>query len=443
MSGIAEVLINLGYPVSGSDIKKSAITTRLKRLGAALHYGHAAKNILGTDVVVISSAVKSSNLEVLAAHKAHIPVVQRAEMLAEIMRLARYGIAVAGTHGKTTTTSLIAGIFHTGGLDPTVVIGGKVNSLKSNAKLGKGQFMVAEADESDGSFLKLYPAIAVVTNMDREHMDHYGSFDKYREAFREFCNRLPFYGVAVLCAEHPETQALSESILRRTLLYGFSKNHDWNAQEISYSGPLSEYDLYRKAKYVGRITLNIPGSHNVLNSLAAIAVAEEVGVSFAKIKKALRSYKGVGRRMEIMYQGGGVTAVDDYGHHPVEIQATLSAMRKAFTGRLVVLFQPHRFSRTQDLFTDFMNSFAFADRLFITDIYSAGEAPIPGINGRKLADAIRKKTGDHVSYLPKNDHLVENLIGEIRPNDVFLSLGAGDVTQLGRAIAKGLKKKFG
>lgn len=443
MSGIAEVLINLGYPVSGSDIKKSTITTRLKRLGAAIHYGHTAKNILGSDVVVISSAVKSSNAEVVAAHKAHIPVVQRAEMLAEIMRLARYGIAVAGTHGKTTTTSLVAGIFHTGGLDPTVVIGGKVNSLKSNAKLGKGQFMVAEADESDGSFLKLYPAIAVVTNMDREHMDHYGSFDKYREAFREFCNRLPFYGVAVLCAEHPETQALSTLILRRTLLYGFSKNHDWNAQNISYSGPVSQYDLYRKAKYVERITLNIPGSHNVLNSLAAIAVADEVGVSFAKIKKALKTYKGVGRRMEITYQGGGVTAVDDYGHHPVEIQATLSAMRKAFTGRLVVLFQPHRFSRTQDLFTDFANSFGFADRLFITDIYSAGEAPIPGINSRKLVDAIRKHGGDRASYLPKNDRLVENLIHEIKPDDVFLSLGAGDVTKLGRDIAKGLKKKFG
>lgn len=443
MSGIAEVLINLGYPVSGSDIKKSMITARLKRLGATIHYGHAAKHISDSDVVVISSAVKNSNPEVLAAHKAHIPVVQRAEMLAEIMRLARYGIAVAGTHGKTTTTSLIAEILNTGGLDPTIVIGGKVNSLKSNAKLGKGHFMVAEADESDGSFLKLVPAIAVVTNMDREHMDHYGNFDKYREAFREFCNRLPFYGVAVLCAEHPETQALSASMLGRTLLYGFSKDHDWNAQNISYSGPLSEYDLYRKTQYVERITLNIPGSHNVLNSLAAIAVADEVGVSLAKIKKALKMYQGVGRRMEITYQGGGVTAVDDYGHHPVEIQATLAAMRQAFTGRLVVLFQPHRFSRTQDLFSDFVNSFGFVDRLFITDIYSAGETPIQGLHSCKMVDAIKKQQGGGVSYLARNDRLVDSLIDEIKSGDVFLSLGAGDVTKLGRDIAKGLKKKFG
>jgi UDP-N-acetylmuramate--alanine ligase len=279
--------------------------------------------------------------------------------------------------------------------------------------------------------------------MDREHMDHYGNFDKYREAFREFCNRLPFYGVAVLCAEHPETQALSASMLRRTLLYGFSKNHDWNAQGISYSGPVSEYDLYHKEKYVDHMTLNIPGSHNVLNSLAAIAVANEVGVSFAKIKKALKMYQGVGRRMEITYQGGSVTAVDDYGHHPVEIQATLSAVRQAFTGRLVVLFQPHRFSRTQDLFSDFVNSFGFVDRLLITDIYSAGETPLQGIHSRKMVDAIKKQAGDRVSYLPRNDCLVDSLVDEIKPDDVFLSLGAGDVTKLGRAIAKGLKKKFG
>lgn len=442
MSGIAEVLVNLGYPVSGSDIKKSSIITRLKKLGAKINIGHGEKNIQDSDVVVVSSAVQGKNPEVVAALKKGIPVIQRAEMLAELMRLAKHGIAVAGTHGKTTTTSLLAAILHAGKLDPTVVIGGKVKGLRSNAKLGKGDFMLTEADESDGSFLKLLPAIAVVTNIDPEHLDHYGSFERCREAFYDFCRRLPFYGVAILCGEHPETLALGKRLEKRHQLYGFSKQHDWNAQNIEFAGVKTFFDLYQLDRLVGRIELNLAGMHNVLNALAALAVAHEIGISFKNCARALKTFKGVGRRMEVLFKGKDIVAIDDYGHHPEEIQATLKAIRRAYAGRLVVLFQPHRYSRTRDLFKDFVNSFDLADQLFVLGIYPAGESPIKGVSGQKLTVALEKKKKGAVKYLPHSPELISHVVQTLRPGDVFLSLGAGDVTYTARMIAKELKKKY-
>lgn len=448
MSGIAEILLNLGYPVSGSDIKRSAITNRLKRLGANIHIGHRAAHVGQADVVVVSSAVQASNPEVVAASKKGIRIIQRAEMLSEIMRLAKYGIAVAGTHGKTTTTSLLATILDVGHVDPTVIIGGRLRSLRSNAKLGRGDFMVTEADESDGSFLKLYPTIAIVTNIDREHLDHYQTFQNCREAFAKFCHYVPFHGLVILCGEHAETLALSRKLEKRVALYGFSPAFDWNAQNIEYRGTMCHYHLYHKDKFVDVIEVNLSGKHNVLNSLAAIAAAREIGVPVSAVKKALKKFGGVGRRMEALYKGHEIVVLDDYGHHPTEIKATLETVRRAFVGRLVVLFQPHRYSRTRDLFAEFVKSFGSVDRLFVTDIYAASEKPIKGVNSQRLVKAIEKKgVGDRglgiVTYLPRTQKIEEKILSELRVGDVFVSLGAGDVTHIGRRIAKGLKKKFG
>lgn len=442
MSGIAEVLLNLGYPVSGSDIKRSALTRRLRKLGARVAIGHRAGNIGGAEVVVVSSAIKNGNPEVEAARRKSVRIVQRAEMLAEVMRLAKYGIAVSGTHGKTTTTSLIAEILGAAGLDPTVIIGGRVKNLGSNARLGKGDFMVAEADESDGSFLKLYPSIAVVTNMDREHMDYYRSFQKYREAFVRFCQHLPFYGLAVLCGEHPETLKLVRQINTRSTLYGFSGGHDWNAQNIRDHGSWCQFDLCQKSRFLDCITLKLAGRHNVLNALASITVAREIGVSLDDIKKGLSGFQGVGRRMEVLCKNSHITVIDDYGHHPVEIQNTLQAVRNAYSGRLVVLFQPHRYTRTEDLFGEFVKSFKLADYLFVMDIYPAGEAPIRGVSGRRLAQAIGKNRAPCVEYAAHSPQIIPQILSQFKKGDVFLSLGAGDVTFLTRKMLKDIKRKF-
>ena len=441
MSGIAEVLLNLKYPVTGSDIKRSSTTDRLKRRGAKVFVGHKAKNVHGADVIVVSSAITKDNVELVEAKKLGIQVVLRAEMLAEIMRLAKYGIAVAGTHGKTTTTSLLATILHEGGLDPTSVIGGKLKSLRSNAKLGKGDFMVTEADESDGSFLKLVPTIAVVTNMDPEHMEHYGTFDKYRESFQLFCEQIPFYGLAVLCGEHPETKALSKKLDRRVSLYGFKKDYEWNARNIEFDGPFSVFDLYHFDDLVTKIKLGLTGRHNILNALGAIAVACELGVSLANIKKSLKGFKGVGRRMEVLLDSADLTVLDDYGHHPNEIQPTLQAVRNAYAGRLVVLFQPHRYSRTKELFDEFAASFDLADEVLVTEIYAAGESPLKGISGSKLTKAIQENKGGHVQFIKSADQILPELKKQLQPGDVLLTLGAGDVTQYGRQYVKSLKKK--
>lgn len=441
MSGIAEVLLNLKYPVTGSDIKRSSTTDRLKRKGAKIFIGHKAKNVEGADVIVVSSAITKTNVELVEAKKQGIQIVLRAEMLAEIMRLAKYGIAVAGTHGKTTTTSLLSTVLHYGGLDPTVVIGGKLRSLRTNAKLGKGDYMVTEADESDGSFLKLVPTIAVVTNMDPEHMEHYGDFESYKAAFHEFCEQIPFYGLAVLCGEHPETLALSKKLDRRTSLYGFKKDYEWNARGIEFDGATSYFDLYHYDDFVSKIELGLTGRHNILNALGSIAVARELGVGITKIKKALKEFKGVGRRMEVLLDSVDYTILDDYGHHPNEIQPTLKAVRNAYAGRLVVLFQPHRYSRTKELFDDFVNSFDLADEVILTEIYAAGETPLKGVSGTKLADAISKKRKSPVHFVKEPSKILAKLTDLIQPGDVVLTLGAGDVTQYGRQLVKNLKQK--
>lgn len=442
MSGIAEVLLNLGYPVSGSDMKRSAVTSRLKELGAQIHIGHREKNIEGADVVVYSSAVNKSNEELVAAHKAKVPVIRRAEMLAELMRLTKYGIAVAGTHGKTTTTSLLASILHAGDLDPTMVIGGKLNSLKTNAKLGRGDFMVVEADESDGSFLHLLPTIAIVTNMDPDHMENFGHFDKYREAFEKFCEKLPFYGLAVLCGEHAETLTLAKKLDKRVLVYGFSKKHDYNAQNLKFAHTHSYFDLYRGEEFLGAIELSLAGRHNVLNALASIVVAMDLGVSLKKIKEALKNFQGVGRRMEILFKGSNIIAIDDYGHHPAEISATISAVRGAFAGRLVVLFQPHRYTRTHLLYKDFLECFDLADALFLTKIYSAGEAPISGVSAKAMHTDLSKRLKE-CHYVASVEDAPKALVNFIKPGDIFLTLGAGDITHAGRAVAEELKSKYG
>lgn len=443
MSGIAEVLMNLGYPVSGSDIKRSAATRRLKSKGARIYYGHKRSNVGGSDVLVVSSAVKKDNPEILEAQSRKILVIQRAEMLAELMRFSRYGIAVAGTHGKTTTTSLVASVLYHGGHDPTMIIGGRVNSFRSNARLGKGDFMVAEADESDGSFLKLSPSIAVITGIDREHMDYYRDFDRVTDAFTSFAQKVPFYGAVICCVDHPVVRSILPKIEKRVVTYGFSEKARVMAVNETYDGAAASYDLFVNGGKKARLFLNLPGRHNILNSLAAVSVALEAGIPLDKVKKAFGSFKGIGRRCEVLLENSSVTVIDDYGHHPEEIRATLKAVRTAYTGRLVTLFQPHRYTRTMDLFHDFGDAFAETDFLVMTDIYPAGEAPIPGVNAENLAVAVEKASGKKVCYIPKNNGIVDAILEFVKPGDVFLSLGAGDVTQIGRECARRLKMNFG
>ncbi len=437
MSGIAEVLLKLGYPVSGSDIKSSPTTRRLVKKGARISYGHAAKNIGDAEVMVVSSAIRKDNPEMVAALLKKIPIIQRAEMLAELMRFSRYGVAVSGTHGKTTTTSLVAAVLDEGGLDPTLVIGGKVNSFKSNAKLGRGNFMVAEADESDGSFLKLSPTIAVVTNIDREHMDFYKNFHSVCHAYLDFVNKIPFYGAAICCVDHPVVRKLIPQMEKRVVTYGFASDAHFSAKHVTPHHGKMIYELMIHGKPSGKVTLNIAGRHNVLNSLAALAVAYELEIPMKKAMASLKKFRGIERRCQILLQTKSVTVIDDYGHHPAEIQATLSTIREAYPGRrLVCLFQPHRFSRTKDLFDELTHSFTQAHRLFITDIYAAGEKALNEVSSKKLVEAIQ---GQQASYLPRGEKMLDELLQEIKPGDVLLSLGAGDVTALGKECARRLK----
>lgn len=441
MSGIAEVLLNLKYPVSGSDLKSTSITRALKKKGARIHYGHKAHNLGDAEVVVLSSAVKPNNPEVLAAKERKLLVIQRADMLAELMRFSKYGVAVSGTHGKTTTTSLVASVLDEGGLDPTIIIGGRVNSLKSNARLGRGEFMVAESDESDGSFLKLSPAIAVITNIDREHMDYYGDFEKVKEAYLQFAYRVPFYGAIIACLDHPVVREILPKIEKRIVTYGFSEEAHFVAKNVSVDSGRMTYDFFVHGENRGKISLNIPGRHNVLNSLAALAVGEELGVPLIKRALALKKFKGIQRRCEVLLKNASYTVLDDYGHHPEEIKATLKAIKEVHIGRrLVCLFQPHRYSRTQDLFGELIESFENADLLFVTDIYTAGEAPIEGITSARLVDALQVKRGATVHYVSKGPNLIDEVLKFVQPGDIFLSLGAGDVTKMGRECAKRLKR---
>ncbi len=438
MSGIAELLLNLGYKVSGSDLKASDLTRRLQRLGGVIYEGHAAHQIKGADVVVISSAVRPDNPEVREAKKASIPVIPRAEMLAELMRL-KYSVAVAGAHGKTSTTSLVASVLAAGGLDPTVVIGGKLKGIGSNALLGKGEFIVAEADESDGSFLKMAPTIAVVTNIDREHLDFYADLAAIQEAFLTFLHRIPFYGLAVLCLDNEPVQSLIPRMEKRFTTYGMSVQADFKAKEVAFDGLKSRFWVFHKEKTLGRIVLNLPGTHNVSNALAAVAVGMELGIDFEKIQNALASAKGVQRRLEIKGEAGGVTVVDDYGHHPTEIKTTLDAVKRCWPGRrTVVVFQPHRFTRTRALFDDFTRAFYQSDVLLVLPVYAASEPEIEGVSGRRLSEGIRAHGHKEVHYVSDLEGVPERLEALLKPGDLLLTLGAGDVYKAGEKILERL-----
>ncbi|MBL8681560.1 MAG: UDP-N-acetylmuramate--L-alanine ligase [Myxococcales bacterium] len=440
MSGIAEVLLSLNYVVSGSDAKASEGTRRLEGLGARCFVGHAASNIDGADVVVYSSAVQADNPEIVEARTRGIPVIRRAEMLAELMRL-KQGIAIAGSHGKTTTTSLVATVLQHAKLDPTVVIGGKLNALGTNARAGEGDLLVAEADESDGSFLKLSPVIAVVTNIDPEHLDHYKTHDAIKTAFVDFVEKVPFYGLAVLCLDHPHVQEIIPRIDRRIVTYGTSAQADYRADAIALKGPVTEFDLVRRGERVGRFAVRLTGRHNVLNTLAVIAIADELEVPIETTREALASFAGVQRRFTIVDEVAGVTLVDDYGHHPAEIEATLEAAYAGFGRRLVVAFQPHRYTRTRDLFEAFTRAFNRADVLVVTDVYAAGEARIEGATGERLADAIRKHGHHRVHFESDKTKLPDVLEKIIKPGDMVIALGAGDVNQSVKTLSERLRAK--
>ncbi len=434
MSGIAELLLNLGYRVSGSDLTSSDITANLEQLGGDVFKGHFANQIEGADVVVTSSAVSEDNPEIMAARQNGIPVIPRAEMLAELMRL-KYSVAVAGAHGKTSTTSLVAAVLAAGKLDPTVVIGGKLIGLGTNAVLGRGDYIVAEADESDGSFLKFTPTLAVVTNIDREHLDFYKDIEAIKSAFLTFIDRIPFYGLAILCLDSPAVQDLIPKIKKRFTTYGLSIQADLRANDIRFEGLKTHFTVIGIDGVYGEIFLNRAGEHNVLNALAAIAVGLELDIGFDQIKQALESVPGVGRRLEIKGEVEGVTVVDDYGHHPFEIQTTLAAVRKSWPNRrIVVVFQPHRYSRTLALFDDFVRSFYQSDVLIVLPIYAASEEVIEGVTGKKLFEEIRRHGHKEVRYARNKDAAVRFLLETLRPDDLLITLGAGDVYRVGEEV---------
>jgi len=439
MSGIAEVLLNLGYAVSGSDLKESEATHRLRSLGAKIFAGHREENLAGDpSVVVISTAVRFSNPEVLEARRRNIPVIPRAEMLAELMRM-KYGVAVAGSHGKTTTTSMIAAVLSAASLDPTMVIGGRVRSLGSNAKLGQGEMLVAEADESDGTFLLLCPTIAVVTNIDREHMDFYQTMDRLNESFLAFINKVPFYGLAVLCLDHPNVRALIPKVKKRFVTYGLSPEADFSARELHTEAMGVQFSATRRAQTLGRLRLNLPGRHSVTNALAAVAVAQELEIPFARVAEGLESFTGIHRRFEIKGEAGGVLVIDDYGHHPVEIQATLQAIRDGWRRPLTVIFQPHRYSRTRDLFDDFLTAFDGADRLVLTEIYAAGEEPVAGVSGEALYQAVKRRGHLEAEFIADKSQIAKRLAPKLRRGDLVLTLGAGDIYRVGEELVEALK----
>ena len=465
MSGIAEVLLNLGYKISGSDLKRSSVTDRLKTLGATIFEGHRPENVTGADVVVTSSAISPANPEVVEAARLHVPVIQRAEMLAELMRL-KYGIAIAGMHGKTTTTSMVAAVLAAGGLDPTVVVGGRVDAMGSNARLGRSQYLVAEADESDRSFLKLSPILSVVTNIDREHMDCYRNMQDVKRAFLEFMDRVPFYGMLVLCNDDPLLRRLFPKIRRRLVTYGTRKDSDFliscanhglwsagrpglatslqgrnNGKGTASNRPNSFSVSYRRAD-LGEFRLYVPGMHNVLNATAAIAVGIGLDVPVAHIREALENFRGVDRRFQLRGEAGGIAVIDDYGHHPTEIKATLAAARQCGYHKIHVIFQPHRYTRTRDLMDEFATAFDNADSLFVLDIYPASEQPIEGITGEALARQIGEKSGNESSYVSSFEEAVSAAVSTAQPGDMILTLGAGSVSQLGPMVLERLISAF-
>ncbi|HOM94331.1 MAG TPA: UDP-N-acetylmuramate--L-alanine ligase [Candidatus Saccharicenans sp.] len=440
MCGIAEVLLNLGYQVSGSDLQENEATIRLRNLGAQIFIGHSADNLKEADVVVISSAVKEDNVEVARAKALKIPVIPRAEMLAELMRM-KYGIAVAGAHGKTTTTSMTAQVLEAGGYDPTIIVGGRLNTVGSNAKLGEGDFIVAEADESDRSFLYLSPFIAVLTNIDEEHLDQYGTLNEIKKTFVYFANKVPFYCPVILCLDDPNLRSIMPQIERKVITYGFSPEADIQARDFEFDGFSSYSILYVHGQKAGRLELNVPGQHNILNALAATAVGLDLDIEMQTILQALEDYSGTGRRFELKRVVNDIMIIEDYAHHPTEIKATLQAARTGWKRRLVVAFQPHRFSRLARLQSEFTTAFRQADLLFLTEIYPAGEKPIPGVSGRNLFEEIWRSGQTNVWFEPELDKLPALLANELRPGDMLLVLGAGHINRIIPEVIKILEKE--
>jgi len=452
MSGIAEILLTMGYAVSGSDLRGSATTERLERLGATIYTGHAAGNASASDVVVTSSAVAKDNPEVLEARARKIPVIQRAEMLAELMRL-KYGIAIAGMHGKTTTTSMVAAVLAGGGLDPTVVVGGRVDAMGSNARLGKSQYLVAEADESDRSFLHLSPILAVVTNLDREHMDTYADMADVERVFLEFMDRVPFYGAVTACVDNALLRAVLPKVTRKVYTYGESADADFRLRvlppthaddgAVGMNGPpgivpVARFEVNARGLLLGPFKLHKPGRHNLLNATAAVAIGVQLGIPREKIAEGLETFRGVDRRFQVKGVERGVTVVDDYGHHPTEIKATLQAARECGYGRVLVLFQPHRFTRTRDLMEEFAGAFGDADSVQVLDIYAASEKPIEGVTGEALAARVREVSGKLVAYAGSMEEAVARLVADARAGDVIMTMGAGNVSAAGGMLLEGL-----
>ncbi len=446
MSGIAEVLLNLGYKVSGSDLRSTLITQRLATLGATIIEGHRAENVVGAEVVVTSAAVTRDNVEVAAAHARHIPVIRRAEMLAELMRL-KYGIAIAGMHGKTTTTSMVAAVLAAGKLDPTVVVGGRVDAMGSNARLGKSQYLVAEADESDRSFLKLSPILAVVTNIDREHMDCYRDMKDIEQTFIDFMDRVPFYGAVIVCNDDDRLRALLPRLERRAVTYGTRPGSDLHVATCETqvspgtATATSRFRAHYRGAPLGEFRLHVPGAHNVLNAAAAIAVGVGLDVPPGDIRAGLESFSGVDRRLQLRGQVAGISVVDDYGHHPTEIRATLAAARQCGYRKIHVIFQPHRYTRTHILMDDFGTAFDAADSVFVLDIYAASEPPIPGVTGEALARRIREISGREVCYVSSFDDAISAVLTIAQPGDMILTLGAGSVSQIGPQIVEALQAR--
>ena len=446
MSGIAEVLLNLGYKVSGSDLKASAVTQRLTSLGAVIFEGHQEEHATDAEVVVVSSAISPANPEVLEARRRHIPVIRRAEMLAELMRL-KYGVAIAGMHGKTTTTSMVAAVLAAGGLDPTVVVGGRVDAMGSNARLGKSQYLVAEADESDRSFLNLSPILSVVTNIDREHMDCYRNMRDIKRTFVEFMDRVPFYGMIVACNDDAVLRRLLPEVQRRTTTYGTRRGSDFRilptALETGLEDhhPLSRFKVHYEEKDLGEFTLHVPGAHNVLNATAAIVVGVGLDIPLEHIRAALEGFRGVDRRFQVKGKAAGVTVIDDYGHHPTEIKATLSAARQCGFRKVHVIFQPHRYTRTQALLDEFVTAFSGADTVAVLDVYAASEPPIAGVTGEALAERIRQLGGRDATYQPSFADAAQAAVSAAEEGDMIMTLGAGSVSQLGSTILELLQTK--
>ncbi len=438
MSGLAEVLLNMGYQVSGSDLKTGDVTDRIVTLGGRVFAGHAAANVEGAQVVVYSSAVRPDNPELVAAREAGVPVIARADMLAELMRM-KYGVAVGGSHGKTTTTSMIAAVLQRGGLDPTIVVGGRLLTLGANARLGHGRFLVAEADESDGSFLRLAPAVTVITNIDREHLDHYKDLDDIRQAFTYFANRVPFYGVAVLCVDDEHVRGILPRVTKRHILYGTRPEAEIRGVGLELQPQGARFQVEAAGRRLGRIELHVPGRHNALNAIAAVAVGLELEIGFTHIAEALAAFHGVGRRFELRGEAAGVRVFDDYGHHPTEIAATLAAAR-GLGGRVLVVFQPHRYSRTAALREEFGGCFGDADRVWIMDVYGAGETPLAGVTGESLARAAQERGAAHVRSAPTAGQAIEAVAAEARAGDVVLTLGAGDVSRLAEPLLESLRR---